>query len=147
MKILASFYTPPPLLLVMALIALLGLSSACATPEPYERALRRSQDLVSSGVRAGLHASDTADSLQIQARYNPCRCEAPDFELRLRGRWQRHLLNGDPALLEELEQAAQQSHEAGDSLRFWYLQGTFRGTRRDPSGIEYPLFRLESFSD
>ena len=139
--------TLTPATLLLLLLALMIFSGACATPEPHQRALRRSQDLVSSGVRAGLQASDTAESLQIQARYNPCRCDAPDFELRLRGRWQRHILNGDPALLEALQAEALRSLESSDSLHFWYLQGSFRGTRRDASGVEYPLFRLESISD
>lgn len=134
--------------ILFVLFALLFASSACITGgDPLERSLSRSRNVVSSGVQAGLQASDNADSLRIQARYNPCRCDAPDFELRVRGRWERYVLNGDPALLEELQAAALLSIENDDPLRFWYLEGAFRGTRKHPSGGEYPLFRLESIQD
>ena len=125
-------------------IAVLLTASACATAEPLDRALSRSQQTVATGVQRGLQASDQADHLRIAVRYNPCRCDAPDFELRIRGQWRRHLLNGDDELLQELNALALASLDESNPLQTWYLTGRVRGTRRHTNGAEYPIFRLEA---
>ena len=122
-------------------LGLVMLSVAgCATSEPGERALVRSNTAVASGVDAGTHAMETLDELELKARYNPCHCPAPDYEVYLRGNWQRIAIDGDDEIMEQLETEARALSQSSP-LGFVWMTGRLNGTTTfEQTGVSYESF-------
>jgi hypothetical protein len=116
-------------------------SLGCATGDPGQRSVEKSMSAVSSSVQAGTRASDASPELSIRARYNPCRCDAPDYELQVRGEWHRYLLGGDEDTLSEFRQISEESK----GLDIFRLRGQFSGTDVYETGVSYPYFVVDSF--
>lgn len=119
-----------------------ALLVGCSTGPPAQRALNQSRSIVSSGIEAGISWPDDAESIEVRARYNPCRCSAPEFEIRTYGRWKRVLLRGEPEMIEQLESEAVSLHGTR-GLDFLRLQGRFDGSERyEPNGLQYERFEV-----
>lgn len=120
-------------------VVLSAMVSGCASSgDPVERALKT----VADGVEEGVEAAESVDEVAVKARFNPCRCPAPDFEVKVYGRWKRIIVAGDDEVLEELRAQAEALDEAPGlgSLR---LEGEFDGTGTfEETGIEYKVFRV-----
>lgn len=122
--------------LVVALSA--GIWGCLSSGDPFQRALQRTDNAVESAV----DALDDLDQVVLLARFNPCKCPAPDFEVRIFGRWERVLVTGEEELLEELDLLARTLDE-DPGLGVFRLQGQFDGTDTfEDTGIEYELFRM-----
>ncbi len=122
---------------IFALLAL--MISACASSgDPFQQALEDSQGALSSAVEA----VDDLDEVVLEARYNPCQCPAPDFEVRTYGRWKRVIVTGDVQVLEAMHIEAQRLEEEG-TLGHLSLEGHFDGTGVfEESGVEYEIFLI-----
>ncbi len=131
-------------LFCMLLLSVWSISGCATTGDPLERTLIKSTSVVSSGVNAGAREADTSDMLTIRARFNPCRCSTPDFELHVRGVWRRHILAGDEELLSDFQTQSEQL-ESTPGLHYFRLRGQFSGHDRFETGVEYPTFVVESF--
>lgn len=129
-------------LLSWLLVATLALSAACSTPgpplDPVQAAFSESRDAVANGVEEGLNESESVDEFAVTTRYNPCRCEAPDHEIYIHGRWTRVFLDGQEKLLGEVdEQLAQDS-----LLTTVELRGSLYGDETTSEGVEFPVFEV-----
>lgn len=98
------------LLLVQAL--LWGCSSAGT---PLERAARITDRALMEGVRRSTSPEASQGAVGFVGRYNPCRCEAPPFEIWLYGRWERvELRSEDDQLVATLLTQAQAAGASGE---------------------------------
>ncbi len=131
------------------LVLMLGLclwslgAVGCAT-DPVDRAMARSAGAVHDGLRRAQLETEDPQAFALRARYNPCRCPAPDFEIYLYGAWRRYLLEGDEDLLAAL-QAEAQTLELNGHLGHLALRGRFAGFDRTEEGLEFPVFLVESY--
>jgi hypothetical protein len=136
----------PSALPVCLLLVCLLFCAACSTPgplpDPSDVALKRSRSAVFSGVREAFEESEEVDEFVVQARRNPCRCDAPPNEIYVHGRWTRVYFEADDALLSEFDATMTRAENNG-VLRTVALRGAFSGdTRTSERGIEYPVFEL-----
>lgn len=132
----------PPVLAVTGLVAMVV---GCSSGPPTDRALEESSAAVSSGIEEGVEAIEDRDVVELTTRYNPCDCSAPEFEARLRGRWQRVVLTGPDDHLDELFDQARALDET-TGLYFFRLEGQFVGPTRHPeTGLEYEQFEVSDF--
>lgn len=113
--------------------------------QPSERALEESSATILSGIDAGIDAVDSQEVVAVRARYNPCVCPAPDFEIHLRGEWIRVIKNGDQTRLEGLRDQAQTLADLPGLHHVW-LEGQFDGNAVfDDTGVEYQRFEVQNF--
>lgn len=128
------------------LFLVLSTGVGCAMgSDPSERALRRSLEATSTAVDRGVRAAEAMEDVPLVGRFNPCRCPAPDFEIYARGRWQRIIVDGDEAIIDDLIEQARAAEEQGRlaSLRLW---GRLDGSADyAETAIEYPRFRVDRF--
>jgi hypothetical protein len=134
------------LYLGLALGIQLGVS-ACSTtpgptPDPVEQAFSRSQETVITGIDEGFEDSEGLDQYVVQARLNPCRCEAPRHEIYAHGRWTRIFLEGDEALVADIDEKLTQSAQNLD-LTSLAIKGIIDGEKSTPQGIKYLVFEVE----
>jgi hypothetical protein len=134
-----------------ALASLLIAASACSTPgpekpDPVEQALSQSKDAVVIGIDEGFEESESVEPFVVEARLNPCRCEAPRFEIYAHGRWTRVFLEGDEALLAEIDE---QLSQRIDELEFGglALRGAIDGQETTSEGIQYAVFEVEEIEE
>jgi hypothetical protein len=120
------------------------LVSGCLTADPVARAMHRSSTTVERSIRTAHLASEDPQIFALQARYNPCLCAAPDFEIYLYGAWHRHILEGEGQLLESLFSDAQ-TLELNGTLGRISLRGSFGGWSRLDSGGEFPVFVVDAY--
>lgn len=125
--------------IISAVVLVAAIGAACSSAgTPSERALSQGYQAVFTGVDAGVSATEEQDSLALRARYNPCVCPAPDFEIHLHGQWSRAILDGDPMVLGEMALRVQGLEEAGRLYHLW-LDGKFDGEAEfEDSRIDYP---------
>ena len=133
---------------VMILLGAVGVACSSAGP-PSERALDEGYRAVLTGVDAGVAATEEQESLALRARYNPCNCSAPDFEVHLHGQWSRAMMEGDAMVLGEMVLRIQGLEEAG---RLYHLRvegklngkAEFEDTRVDYQRIQVRGFEVEA---
>ncbi|TXD35234.1 hypothetical protein FRC98_17360 [Lujinxingia vulgaris] len=91
--------------LALAQALLWGCSSAGT---PLERAAQITDRALMEGVRQATSPEASQGAVGFVGRYNPCRCEAPPFEIWIYGGWERVALRSeDEALVEALLTQAQ----------------------------------------
>ncbi len=126
---------------VLALVSALG----CATLSSEQRALHRATTTASDAADDASGALDDLDTIQLQARYNPCHCPAPDFEVQLHGRWQRVIVDGQQQLIDELRDDAARLEQSPGLAVIW-LEGDVTGTERfEPTGVSYQRLEVVEF--
>lgn len=126
-------------------VAVLWFVVGCATGPPHQRAVDRASAAGAAAADAGAGAVDDIDIIEIRSRYNPCHCPAPDFEVHLRGRWQRVIVDGESQLVEKLYEQARQLEES-PGLEVFRLKGELTGSQRfDETGVEYQRFEVLDF--
>lgn len=127
---------------IVALSLAMTLVAGCATSDPGERALRRGNTAVASGVDSATSTTESLDSVELKGRYNPCHCPAPDFEVHLRGRWQRVIIVGEDDAIDELDAAAR-SLDDSSSLGFVSISGRLDETATfEETGVAYDAFYI-----
>ena len=135
-------------LIVVAWLLVAGgvvVSVGCATGEPQERAMAQGASIVHTGVADGIDAVEAQDTIVMQARYNPCRCPAPDFEIHLRGQWRRVIVGGPEHQIDDLRQTARAMQGEGRLEDVW-LTGQFDGQRPfDDTGVDHDYFEVLEF--
>lgn len=106
-------------------------------------ALRDSHRALNSAIADGFDESEEVDQYVVRARYNPCKCDAPDDEIYVHGRWTRARLDGDAKLLTTI---TQQFHKAFTNARLitLALRGSVDDEDRTPQGLRYLVFQVES---
>ncbi|MFW5966574.1 MAG: hypothetical protein ACOC9W_04945 [Persicimonas sp.] len=123
-----------------------GCATSRPTVDPSEEAATRSGAIVDRAIDDAAAASDDLDSYTVPLRYNPCKCEAPPHEIYAYGHWNRVFLEGDEALLEEIE-----AHFGGsdrpNSLASVSVEGAFDGHDTTASNIEFAVFRIETIEE
>lgn len=124
---------------ILAWLALSGCASAPAPPpavlagEAAETRIERSIELADEDVN-GLEAYD------VPIRYNPARCDCPDFEVEVFGRWQRAYIVAPVQTRTRLDDFA----ESEQSLAELTVRGRMTTTtRRAESRVSYPVFEVE----
>ncbi len=133
------------LILVAACLLWIGASGCASSGEPSERALEEGSTTILSGIEAGVVATEEQDVVVVQARYNPCLCPAPDYEVQVRGEWIRIIVDGDQLVLAELDERAE-ALAAAPQLGYLRLRGQFDDTAElEETRVEYPRFVLEEF--
>lgn len=121
----------------LALIVATTLAAGCATSDPGERALLRGNTAVVSGIEEAESTTESLEDLKLKGRYNPCHCPAPDFEIYLRGNWQRVIIDGEDDALDELDAEARALAETS-SLGFVSMTGRLDGTQTfEETGAAY----------
>ena len=133
-------------LLTVWLTALsVAVTIGCAGGPPAERAVTEGISSIGAGIDAGHQAIEDLDVIAAKARYNPCQCPAPDFELHVEGRWTRVVIDGESQLVDDLVEQGQQS-EASPGLDAFVLEGRFVGQRQfETTGIDYDVFEIDAF--
>lgn len=108
---------------------------------PMQRAVRRGQADLEEGRAEALEAADDQPSFVLELRYNPGQCEAPDYEVRARGRWTRAILEPADA---EVEAALARFVEDAARRPFARLrvEAAPRRARTSARGIEWPVFEV-----
>ncbi|RDV36192.1 hypothetical protein DV096_20335 [Bradymonadaceae bacterium TMQ3] len=119
--------------LTLAQALLWGCSS---TGTPLERAAQIADRALREGVREAESPEASQGAVGFVGRYNPCRCEAPPFEIWIYGRWERvELLSKDDVLVEALLTQARASDESAE----------FRLVGWPKPGAPYDGLELEGF--
>lgn len=132
--------------LVLAPVLAASLAATgCATgsgPDRGVRAVEASREAVVAGVEAGVEGSEALAPFDVPVRYNPARCDCPDYEVRIRGRWLRAYIEGDEELMTRLERfsaRAEDDPQAQMVLRGWLTADTRRSSRE----VSYQVFEAE----
>lgn len=133
------------------LIATAIVGSGCATGStssgedisPKERAVRAGHQKIRGGVQQAFQKTESSAPYTLPARYNPPKCEGPDYEVFAHGRWNRVFLNTDATQRERLESLESDEQTVTDAqpVRF---EGEWNGSRTTESGLDYPVFRVKS---
>ncbi|RAL21820.1 hypothetical protein DL240_13290 [Lujinxingia litoralis] len=123
-----------------ALALCLGLAQGawgCASAgDPLERATQIAGRALQKSTTKASTPGSIPGAVRFVARYNPCRCQAPPFEIWSYGRWQRTELRA--AEDETVEALHTYARSVEDTAEFTLLGW--------PSeGAPYPGFELEGF--
>jgi hypothetical protein len=125
-------------------------TSACSTPgpkpDPVEQAFSQSKRAVVTGVDEGFDESESVERFIVQARLNPCRCEAPRYEIYAHGRWTRVFVEGDEALVAKLDNELGRRME-DSNLAAFALKGSMDGEESTTQGVRYPVFEVETLEE
>ena len=132
----------------LIVMGLLFVSVGCSTPtatttrkeDPSEEAVDESRQRVTRSLDRAFKASEAADSYTVFARYNPPRCDGPDFEIRAHGKWTRVYLEGKSNQEETIADFA----EKKEAWRLLEVEGRFSGKRRAETGLKYRVFDVEA---
>lgn len=123
------------------LIALaIGLVGCASTPDlpPSVSALRAGQKAINRGVESGAEEVADLGVYTVQARYNPARCNCPDFEFQLRGAWVRAWAAGAEPTLRRLQSLARKN---APGIQYLSVRGRLTNTmRRSDDKVEFPVF-------
>jgi len=123
-----------------------GSSSSGEDVSPKERAVRAGHQKIRGGVRQAFEETESSTSYTLPARYNPPRCEGPDFEVFAHGRWNRVFLDTGDTLRDTLESFETDEQAVNDTQPIQF-EGTWRGSRTTDNGLEYPVFRVTSIEE
>ena len=130
---------------IVALWTVAAAAAACASGPPEERAVVEGRSSIAAGIDAGHRAVDDLDHLDVRARFNPCRCPAPDFEVHVEGHWRRVLIDGEDDVVDRLQERGE-SLESTPGLHYFRLKGTFSGRQIFPATRgEYDVFDVQEF--
>lgn len=125
------------------LAVLLGLTTACSTPgpprDPVEDAFIESQEALLSGIDEGFEESESVDEYVVTTRHNPCRCEAPKYEIYIHGRWTRVFLEADDAVMAKIRERFARDQSALTTVE---LRGSLSGDETTSRGIEFAVFEV-----
>ena len=124
---------------------LLGMMLVGCSGAPDKSPLQESLDLTRSRVDSGFeNANDAAEGLDaytVQLRYNPARCDCPDYEVEVYGRWVRAFVTGPPTLLNNLERFAEDVAQ-GQRRSDLEVKGRMAGERKAATRVVFPEFEL-----
>ncbi len=126
-------------------IAGIILLSACGSVKrsPSQDAILRSMNTVESlRVDASIQANSKQE-YSLVARYNPGKCDCPQFEIFAYGEWQRAPFSGEKSALL----ASRNFANAGtDTMKRVNIRGRFSGEKEAaPNGVIYETFQLSKF--
>ncbi len=125
--------------------SLAGCSTPGPKPDPVEVAFHDTQEVVTSAVADGFDESESVDQYVVRARHNPCKCDAPDDEIYVHGRWTRARLKGDDKLLATIDQQFQDA--AKDArLMTLALRGSVDDEEHTTTGVRYLVFQVAAIS-
>lgn len=125
--------------IILGLLASIGCASAPELPKDV-RASRAATVRVQASVESADEEAGALDAYEISVRYNPARCDCPDFEVEVYGGWQRAYIVAPPRVETRLEEFRKSS----DSLRELALNGRLTTTtRRAETGVDFPVFEVE----
>jgi hypothetical protein len=130
----------------LVLAGLVVVAAGCAKPgpkpDPQVVAFGATQSAVVDGVAEGVDESESLDEYVVQARHNPCSCDAPAYEVFIHGRWTRVYLDGDEEHLDEVEQTLREGRQ-DLKLPTIELHGAVDGRRRNERGVRFAVFAVE----
>lgn len=104
---------------------------------PLQRAIIQGQRNVTEGIVEGIEESEDLDQFRFQVRHNPGRCEAPVYEVFLKGRWTRAYFNLErPEFQAQLDLLAQQT----DVLAVLWVKGKMtEAVKLSAKRVAWPL--------
>lgn len=135
----------PTAFIILGLLAALACGACSSTApqtDPLEEAFAESREAVASGLEEGFEESESIDEYSVDARLNPCPCDAPRHEIYIHGRWTRAFLEGEQAVLTAIDGAFEDAAERF-ALQTIAIEGAVEGERSTDKGIEYPVFEVE----
>lgn len=110
---------------------------------PLERAMAQAALALTRAGEAALVESDTLRSYTLRLRFNPGRCDAPDYEIFAHGGWQRAAITAE----EEAALAKLRDYQAQlTDSPFAELEVTGGWDERvwtTPRGVEWPVFLVQ----
>lgn len=126
-----------PISRLMLVLLVLGSCACSSAPEiPADQVARMG---VENGVMAAAEASEETGVLETHIRYNPARCECPDYEVFLYGGWKRVFLTGPLNTVSEL-----QNRMTSRSLEIARVSGRLTDTTRlSRENVRFEVFELE----
>ncbi len=136
----------PHLLIVTSIVAsgcATGSSSSGDEVSPKERAVRASHQKIRGGVKQAFEETESSAPYTLAARYNPPKCKGPDFEVFAHGQWNRVFLKTGDTHRDTLETIESDEQMITDARPIQF-EGEWSGTRTTDSGLEYPVFWVES---
>jgi hypothetical protein len=110
---------------------------------PKERAVRAGHQKIRGGIQQAFQQTESSAPYTLPARFNPPKCEGPAFELFAHGRWNRAFLKTDDTHRDTLE-SLQSDEQTVTNTQPIQFEGEWNGTRTTDSGLEYPVFWVES---
>lgn len=118
-------------------LLVLGSYACSSAPEiPADQVARMG---VENGVVAAAEASEDIGVVETKIRYNPARCECPDYEVFLYGGWKRVFLTGPLNTVSEL-----QNRMTSKSLEIARVSGRLTdATRLSRENVRFEVFELE----
>lgn len=123
--------------LVWLTVFLVGCASTPDLP-PSVAAQRAGQKAINRGVEAGSEEVIDLGVYTVQARYNPARCDCPDFEFLLRGTWIRAWTAGAEPALRRLQGLARQNTPG---IQYVSVRGRLTDImKRSDDNVEFPVF-------
>ena len=133
----------------MKRLIIISVSLLCGCPSgpqlaPEAAVLAQSVKHVHQGQAAGFDEADSADAYNVNARFNPARCDCPDFEFEIYGRWVRAYPAGSAnvmATLQRFSERVASEDEVSDIVVTGRTTGSTKPSKRN---IEYPVFEIES---
>lgn len=138
----------PALGIAVVLGAILGTSCANQSESqekspPSVRARETCRSAMHESIDEAFEYAENSGPFVLTVRYNPARCDGPDFEVRAHGVWTRAYLDGKRAVRSEIQNYRESTdHSIGSVVR---IEGDFRGKRRAETGRKYPMFWVEAF--
>ena len=126
-------------LAILAGLTLAGCASAPETP-PGELASRAATSRLASGIELAGEEANGLEAYDVPVRFNPARCDCPDFEVEVYGGWQRAYIVAPPPTRTRLDGFAQ----SGQPLAELTVRGRLTATmRRAETRVSYPVFEVE----
>lgn len=129
------------------LIVLMLTTTACAAPAtavvtPHEEASSR----VNLAVQQSGQEAENPETLVVEARYNPAACDAPPWELRLRGAWVRTTLRAGREMTSEASFLLTEEDIIAGSMVSLRVAPTTR-TEPGADGLRFRVLELVSIVD
>ena len=118
------------------------LTGCASTPEvpPLVAATGAGVSAVSKSVRAAEDETLEVGVFDVEVRYNPARCDCPDFEFKLRDAWVRAWAVGPEPALRRLQSLARQSRDS-PGIQFVTVRGRLSdNVRRTDDNVLFPIF-------
>ena len=107
---------------------------------PKARALKEAQASVTESKAEAREASEDADSFALLVRHNPARCDAPEFEVYMRGRWTRAYLDVEVPRVNALLEGLRASSLKGTTLKVNALPTT--STKLSGLRVAWPIVEI-----
>ncbi len=139
---------------LIAILALLA-TSGCGGPEirnrvplsPAESALSTAQLEVASALEAAALAEEDVERVSFAVRYNPARCDCPQWEVMFRGRWTRAGLESEEESTLESLLSRGVADEEGGLFPTYSIVGTLAPTSiLAETGMRYRVLIVHNWS-